>query len=288
MNRILATLALHLAAALGALEAPAAHAQTNLELWKDYVRSTAEQAYPGAGLPLASNHTFHLALTSGVANGLAPLPAAEWIADAFLMGDLDAPCGGPHVRINMSTSLYIPNGTLPQAVLDALNNAAAAQVPAGAMAQFIVFRPIAGVEFYILRITQLEHVVVGESYCVGAPNSTGVGAVIYGFTYVESRQWNITAQQLPSHVATLFIGGTAATQLPFGNGYRCVSGSLQRYPVQQSSVNGMVMLQAAPDDPFLSGFLTGSPRYLQCWYRDTAAGGAGFNLSQGIRMSACP
>ena len=37
-----------------------------------------------------------------------------------------------------------------------------------------------------------------------------------------------------------------------------------------------------------AGIQAGDVRFFQFWYRNTAAGGAGFNLSDGIRVTFCP
>jgi hypothetical protein len=39
--------------------------------------------------------------------------------------------------------------------------------------------------------------------------------------------------------------------------------------------------------PVLGVITPGSTAYFQCWYRDPAAGGAAFNLSDGLSVTFC-
>lgn len=76
-----------------------------------------------------------------------------------------------------------------------------------------------------------------------------------------------------------------------GNGFQCVSGSaLYRFPAGSSSASGSLV--HAPDlaaPPIPSGaILPGSTWCFQAWYRDPAAGGASFNLSNGLSIAFTP
>ncbi len=76
--------------------------------------------------------------------------------------------------------------------------------------------------------------------------------------------------------------------MPFADGVRCVGGSIQRLPVSTASSN---TLTAAVDNtlPSLSGLLTpGSFWNFQAWFRETGAGGAGFNTSGAVRVQFQP
>jgi hypothetical protein len=129
------------------------------------------------------------------------------------------------------------------------------------------------------------------NYCVGAPNSTGVGAVIgwSGSLSVSANNFTLACAQLPPNTPHVFYFGSQQTQTVFGNGFRCVTGSVVRLnpPVPATpsgTTSRAVNLATAP----AAGNITpGATRYFQCWYRNPAAGGAGFNLSDGLGATFC-
>ena len=88
----------------------------------------------------------------------------------------------------------------------------------------------------------------------------------------------------------LFYYGAGQTQTPFGNGFRCVDGAeVFRLPIEQATSNTLVHLVDFSDPPAASGQITtGSTWNFQAWFRDPAAGGAGFDLSDGIAVTTCP
>ncbi|MCY2961257.1 MAG: DNRLRE domain-containing protein [Planctomycetota bacterium] len=129
------------------------------------------------------------------------------------------------------------------------------------------------------------------NYCVGAPNSTGLGAVIgwSGSLSVAANSFTLTCAQLPPNSSHLFYFGTQQSQTPFGNGFRCVSGSVVRLnpplPASPSgSTSRAVDLATAPAAGIL---VPGATIAFQCWYRNPGAGGAGFNLSDGLSVTFC-
>ena len=75
----------------------------------------------------------------------------------------------------------------------------------------------------------------------------------------------------------LFFVGPDQTQTPFGDGSLCISGTITRLDVIQPDSG--VAHYAAFD---LGAF--GTPLNVQYWYRDPAAGGAGFNLSDALGL----
>jgi len=81
--------------------------------------------------------------------------------------------------------------------------------------------------------------------------------------------------------------GTGHVQSAFGNGFLCIGGSLLRLPPRQA-VGGYLSYAIQPTDPVAAQLLAGGTWHFQAWYRDVAAGGAGFNLSNAVRLVTCP
>ena len=86
----------------------------------------------------------------------------------------------------------------------------------------------------------------------------------------------------------MFYFGGSQVQLPFGNGTRCVGNSgsgVFRLPVTYANAYGNV---EHPVD-FLNGpaavIQAGDTWYFQSWYRDPAAGGAFFDLTDGLAIT---
>ena len=128
--------------------------------------------------------------------------------------------------------------------------------------------------------------VLPTNVCSTSPNSVGAGAVMgwAGSTVRTQDNFTIVASGLPPGAANIFYYGPSQTATPFGNGVRCVGGSVVRLPVSNASIFG---------DAAMPVNLTGSPIdageiwYFQNWYRNPAGGGAGFNLSDALRAPFC-
>ncbi len=130
-----------------------------------------------------------------------------------------------------------------------------------------------------------------SNFCVGAQNSTGVGASIgwSGSLSIAANNFTLTCAQLPPNTPHLYFFGTTTTQTPFGNGFRCVTGTTVRLnpalPASASGTSARVLDLASP--PAAGNIGAGNTVYFQCWYRNPAAGGAGFNLSDGLSATFC-
>lgn len=134
-------------------------------------------------------------------------------------------------------------------------------------------------------------VASASNYCVASPNSTGQGASIgwSGSLSVAANAFTLTCAQMPPNTPHLFFFGTQTVQSAFGNGFRCAAGSVARLnppapATPAGTTSRYVDLAAAPA---LGNIAPGSTRYFQCWYRNPAAGGAGFNLSDGLAATFC-
>jgi hypothetical protein len=132
-------------------------------------------------------------------------------------------------------------------------------------------------------------------YCVAAPNSVGPGAHIgsTGSTCIGLNNLTLTCSGLPPGTNGLWFYGANAIQVPFGNGFRCVANPVYRLgPPQLVSGAGTTArffdLTVPPASTGASAVTAGSTWRFQFWYRNPAAGGAGFNLSDGLAATFCP
>ena len=126
---------------------------------------------------------------------------------------------------------------------------------------------------------------LGTIYCLGTVNSTGTGAEISATDTlsVVNNALVLNAQPVPDQPG-LFNYGPAQTQVPFGNGFRCVDGMmLFRLDVETADTSGVLEhLVDFTNPPTASGqIVAGATWNFQAWSRDPAAGGAFFNLSDG-------
>lgn len=88
----------------------------------------------------------------------------------------------------------------------------------------------------------------------------------------------------------MFTYGLAQTNIPFGNGNLCISpfnpGIYRMTP--QSLGNGTVTRSMQDTPQEFVQIQTGSSWNFQFWYRDPTAGGANFNLSDGLHVDFAP
>lgn len=128
------------------------------------------------------------------------------------------------------------------------------------------------------------------SFCSTSPNSVGPGASItaQGVPTAMLPALDLIVTGCPPNGFGVFFVGDASVQIPFGNGFRCAGGSVYRSAVVTTTAFGDAQL--APDwinlpSPFQ--VVPGDVRYAQFWYRDAMAGGAPFNLSDGVEIHFC-
>ena len=130
-----------------------------------------------------------------------------------------------------------------------------------------------------------------SNFCIPLPNSTGQPAQIslIGTPSLSLNNATLRCTQLPPTTSGLFFFGTGSLNPgnPFGNGRLCISGSIRRLPLTQAVAGVVNQAQNFGSTPY-AGIQAGDVRFFQFWYRNTAAGGAGFNLSDGIRVTFCP
>lgn len=123
--------------------------------------------------------------------------------------------------------------------------------------------------------------------CFTSPNSVGPGALIsyYGSRSVAANDFHLVTGGLPPNSFGLYFYGQNEVLTPFGNGFRCVGNPLVRLAVIQANVFG----DSTFDLSLPSTQIQASQTWIfQYWYRNPAAGGAGFNLSDAIGVPFCP
>ncbi len=129
------------------------------------------------------------------------------------------------------------------------------------------------------------------SYCLTSPNSVGSGALMSstGSTSIAANDLTLFAGGAPAGQFSLFYYGPNQSQVVFGNGFRCVGGSLTRLPVQMIDVFGMGTQPIDyPNLPPNGQINAGETHNFQFWYRDPQGGGAFFNLSDALSITFCP
>ena len=129
------------------------------------------------------------------------------------------------------------------------------------------------------------------TYCTAAPNSVGGGALIAsgGSTSIDANDLSLQVSGAIPGQPGLFYYGPNAIQVPFGDGFRCVGGGVLRLAVQQASPAGAYSLAVDQNALPPGGAIeAGDTWRFQCWYRDPASGGAGFNFSNGLEVFFCP
>lgn len=130
------------------------------------------------------------------------------------------------------------------------------------------------------------------NYCTSLANSAGLPSLIShtGTTSIATNDFTLVAQDgVPSQFG-LFYYGANEIQLPFGDGYRCVGGSINRLtPAGLSDGFGTSTKWVDFNAASASAITIGSTWKFQHWYRDPAGpGGTGFNYSDGLSATFCP
>ncbi|MFT5051340.1 MAG: glucose/arabinose dehydrogenase [Chlamydiales bacterium] len=139
-----------------------------------------------------------------------------------------------------------------------------------------------------------------DSYCMSAPNSTGIGGAITGsgLPSIGDNNFSLLARNLPPNVFGLFYYGNAQIAAPFGDGIRCVGSTggtgttrLQG-PIQVDASGNIARVLDFTLPPASAGpgeITPGMTLNFQFWFRDTAGpGGTGFNLTDGLAVTFCP
>jgi hypothetical protein len=124
-------------------------------------------------------------------------------------------------------------------------------------------------------------------YCTAVPNSTGVGATIRWEGPFLPDQGTLVVRDLPARTFGIFLYGQQIERTPFGNGLDCIGGATWIL-ARRGAVNGVAILDIGlhgeKEDVLWLEQGIGLPWNFQYMYRDPAAGGARFNLTDAIHV----
>jgi hypothetical protein len=132
----------------------------------------------------------------------------------------------------------------------------------------------------------------GTNYCsAGANSASPQGATLFGLCGIgiASNDLTLLCEFIGAGQPAVFFHGPTQIRTPFGDGFRCVGGSLVRlWPPTVANGSGTVLHNFDNTGPGGVGVAAGATRNFQCWYRDPAGGPAGFNLSNGLAITFAP
>jgi hypothetical protein len=127
-----------------------------------------------------------------------------------------------------------------------------------------------------------------HAYCNSTRNSSGRSARIRacGSASIAANDLTLVATDCPLNKSGYFFYGFTEAHAPFGNGWRCVGGTIARLkPVLNTGPTGSATRlldygNLPPGVPIAPGDL----RRFQFWFRDPAGGGAATNLTDGLKV----
>ncbi len=140
-------------------------------------------------------------------------------------------------------------------------------------------------------IDNLEHVAggIGTKYCTANANSTGSPAELTASGSASSSAGDLTLTSSPvPNQNGVFVHGMNQVQLPFGNGFMCTSGGIERGALVLAAGNAAAYTYDNSDSAHSLAAFVGSTRNFQNWFRDPAGGGAFFNTSNALSITVAP
>jgi len=134
---------------------------------------------------------------------------------------------------------------------------------------------------------------LGTNYCTSTPTSVGASSVIHGLgsASIADSLLTLSANNLPDGQPGIFIAGPSPAQVPFFNGFLCVSPTgLQRFVTVNAPTGNIVseVVDFSSSTPGGLSVVPGQPYYFQRWNRDPAAGGGNANFSDGLEVQYLP
>ncbi len=130
-------------------------------------------------------------------------------------------------------------------------------------------------------------------YCISQPNSTGATATLdwSGSCQVADNNFTLHMADGPAGQPVLFIYSAGQNANPFGDGILCLGGQIFRLN-PPAFMDGSGSVSKAVDftsPPSVTGTISaGSTWNFQTWYRDSAGGSAGYNLSNAFEITFAP
>lgn len=119
---------------------------------------------------------------------------------------------------------------------------------------------------------------LGDSFCDATENSAGLVGYLFatGSAVVADNDLLLRAECCPPNRVGLFFYGPTQVQLPLGNGFRCVGGSLRRLgpPLLTDAIGAAERVVDLAVEPALSDIAQAVPVQMnfQFWHRESAGG----------------
>ena len=160
------------------------------------------------------------------------------------------------------------------------------------LTQITFSNPSSGVAGYAIIAANVTGPSIGTNYCLSTVNSTGFASTISaaGSASIAANDLVLTASNLPSQPG-IFIAGPTQAQVPFFNGFLCISPvGLQRF-LSVASPSGGNITEAVDLATSAAGgvnAVAGSSYHYQRWNRDPMGGGGNANFSDGIEIAYTP
>jgi hypothetical protein len=131
------------------------------------------------------------------------------------------------------------------------------------------------------------------SYCIAGTNSTGHGANLgwAGSTSLAQNDTMLVVTGCPPRRIGLYFFGAYHNEIPFGEGYLCITGNMHRVlpaTMTDSAGTGRYVLDFGDTGSPVAIIEPGSTWSFQFWYRDPQPVGHGFNLTDALSASFCP
>lgn len=128
--------------------------------------------------------------------------------------------------------------------------------------------------------------------CFTSPNSVDPIGAVMGYSGTQSvvnNDLTLIVTGCPPNANGLFYFGDTETFTAFGNGYRCVASPVIRLGTIPANLFGEAVYDLDLNAPPVAGHISaGQTKFFQFWYRNPAAGGAGFNLSDALGVPFNP
>jgi hypothetical protein len=205
----------------------------------------------------------------------------------------------PTVNVKFTAGTSMNTGTIPGVVYNVPTSAGgttlSVTIPFEAQAgNVLVWEPsIARLSnAFPIAITPCQEPV---NFCVASPNSfspTGATLTHSGTTYVSLNNFELDEAGgiPPNKTCVAFYGMNTSINVAYGDGRRCIASPFRRLKPSQTSnfvgdVSFPIDLNNLPPGGQISA---GQTVGWQVMYRDPAAGGTGFNVSDGLLTTWCP
>ncbi|MBK7877083.1 MAG: DNRLRE domain-containing protein [Planctomycetes bacterium] len=131
---------------------------------------------------------------------------------------------------------------------------------------------------------------VPANYCTATPNTTGLPGHLTALNapVLSSGALQLAASNLPPNTTCTFFFGAERAETPLGNGNLCVTSNLLRLGTAQASAGGVALRNAVYTSAPANAITPFSTWCFQAQYRNVAAGGAGFNQTDGLAVTFLP